>query len=238
MAYQGCLKPDSDQRMFQSWFKQLSLVALQQGSTIPALAVVTNALLKCIPDSTDFYFDIANDQLMIRFEKEGLMPFNNLSDGYRNMVSMVADIDMHLHPKWQRTVIDSLKNFFEQIQFIVTTHSPFVLQSLAPGEVIDLNTLDQVDTVQVGEYSQRSIEDIIEAVMGVEVPQRSQRHQNMHDAAKKYYAVLQDAQLASSQEKAQLKSRLDELSAPFSDNVAYHAIFGNGKNGSRLGQVN
>jgi len=74
------------------------------------------------------------------------------------------------------------------------------------------------------EFSNRSIEDIIESVMGLNMPQRGQRYQNMYDAAKRYYQVLQQAKEASEQEKERLKNELDQLSAPFSDNVAYHAF--------------
>ena len=46
----------------------------------------------------------------------------------------------------------------------------------------------------------------------------------MYDAAKAYYKILQKAQDADESEKDRLKQELDELSAPFSDNVAYYAF--------------
>lgn len=67
----------------------------------------------------------------------------------------------------------------------------------------------------------RSIEDIAEEVMGVEVPQRSHRHQEMMAAARAYYEALEEATGANSERLEELKRRLDELSAPFSDDVAY-----------------
>jgi hypothetical protein len=73
-------------------------------------------------------------------------------------------------------------------------------------------------------FANRSIEDIVEEVMGVALPQRSQRYQSMFDAAKNYYAILQQANDANAGQKMVLKAKLDELSAPFSDNVAYHAF--------------
>ena len=45
---------------------------------------------------------------------------------------------MHLHPKWQKQVIEDLKLAFPNIQFIVTTHSPFIVQSLRANEIINL----------------------------------------------------------------------------------------------------
>ena len=104
------------------------------------------------------------------------------------------------------------------MQFIATTHSPFIVQSLRPGELIDLNKGPS------GEYVNRSIEDITEEVMRIELPQRSERYQLMYEAAQEYYEVLEQTKKASPQEIEQLKRRLDELVEPFSDNVAYHAF--------------
>lgn len=148
---------------------------------------------------------------------------------------LVDEMDLHLHPKWQRRVVRDLKRAFPKIQFVGSTHSPFILQSLEPGEVIDLDqprkTLN-LDLVPDGiatpgpkqDFSNRSIEDIVERVMGVPLPQRSERYQRMYDTAKEYYKVLEQAKEADEGTRQELKARLDELSAPFSDNVGYHAF--------------
>ncbi len=44
-------------------------------------------------------------------------------------IVLVDEIDLHLHPKWQRTVISRLTRIFKQTQFIVTAHSPLIVQS-------------------------------------------------------------------------------------------------------------
>lgn len=262
-AYRYCLDPKSDQNAFAKWFKKLTFTQLQRRTTIPALDAVRNAVLCCTPGASEFYHDIAEDQIMLKLDHEGLMPFNFLSDGFRNMVAMVADmahracrlnphlasnaaketpgvvlideIDLHLHPKWQRRVVTDLQHAFPKIQFIATTHSPFIIQSLEAGQLIDLEqelTSEQIDTIQPGiaapgpgyNFSNRSIEDIIEEVMQIPVPQRSERYQRMYDAATEYYRLLKEGSNASPQEKEHLKQRLDELSAPFSDNPAYSAF--------------
>lgn len=263
VGYRNCFDPKSDHHLFEKWFKQLELSALQKNKDIGVLEAVRNAVKICVPGAKYFYYDVANDGLMIELDKEGYCLFSNLSDGYRNMVAMVADIthraarlnphlgpdaarksfgvvmideiDLHLHPKWQRRVVGDLKKAFPNIQFIVTTHSPFILQSLETGEVIDLNAVDHVITDSISPeegawpgpgqaYSHRSIEDIIEEVMGVDVPQRSRRYQEMYETAMEYYKVLEEAQGADFERKEELKRRLDELSAPFSENMAYHAF--------------
>ncbi|GAA0886415.1 AAA family ATPase [Sphingobacterium siyangense subsp. cladoniae] len=86
--------------------------------------------------------------------KHGKVPLNSLSLGYRTMFAWVVDlalrmlwanpesnaplsepsvviideIDLHLHPKWQRTIKDYLLNHFPNTQFICTAHSPFMAQ--------------------------------------------------------------------------------------------------------------
>ncbi len=260
VGYRNCLDPKSDQYLFEQWFKQLSLGALANDIAIPAVVVVRRAVLSCIPHADHFMYDPLNDMLMIRLAHAGTIPFNNLSDGYRNMISMVADIahrisrlnphlgehaaekaegvvlideiDLHLHPNWQRRVVGDLKRIFPNLQFIVTTHSPFIIQALGPGELIDLNheqvavPLDPLAAQPAPgqSFSNRSIEDIAEDVMGVPMPQRSQRYQHMYEAAKEYYRLLEQAPAADEAQLADLEQRLDQLTAPFSDEVAYHAF--------------
>jgi energy-coupling factor transporter ATP-binding protein EcfA2 len=91
------------------------------------------------------------------FERDGAyVPLLALSDGFRAFIGWVSDmlyhvsrgipagrklfeaegvvmvdeIDLHLHPKWQRTIISTLSETFPKIQFIFTSHSPLVTGSL------------------------------------------------------------------------------------------------------------
>lgn len=91
------------------------------------------------------------------FERSGLsIPFPALSDGYRAYLGWVGDllyhlcmtcpdekkltenrgivmideIDLHLHPKWQMTVLPTLAEALPNIQFIITSHSPLVVGTL------------------------------------------------------------------------------------------------------------
>lgn len=132
-------------------------------------------------------------------------------------IVLVDELDVHLHPRWQRHVIEDLRTTFPQIQFIATTHSPFLIQSLRPGELINL------DPEEFGEYADKSIEDIAENVMGVELPQKSERYQHMMQAAETYFRLLREPQ---PQGKAieMAEQRLNELAAPFSDDPAFQAL--------------
>ena len=53
-----------------------------------------------------------------------------LSD--KKIIVMIDEVDMHLHPQWQQTILDQLRKVFVNLQFIVTTHSPQVLTTVEP----------------------------------------------------------------------------------------------------------
>lgn len=132
-------------------------------------------------------------------------------------VVLIDELELHLHPKWQREVRDKLLATFPNVQFIATTHSPFIIQSLKPGELINL------DPDEFAEYSDKSIEDISENVMGVDLPQKSKRYREMMKAAEEYFTLVRqpspDRKLL-----ALAESRLNELSVPFSDDPAFQAL--------------
>lgn len=131
-------------------------------------------------------------------------------------VVLIDELELHLHPRWQREVVEKLRTSFPNIQFIATTHSPFIIQSLRPGELIAL------DPEELGEYANRSVEDIAEHVMGVQVPQKSERYLEMVKAAAEYFRLVQS--VASQEALKAAQQTLSELSAPYSDDPAYQAL--------------
>jgi predicted ATP-binding protein involved in virulence len=181
-GYMDCLDPASSYRAFEKWFiKTLNGHTAEIGKIIKRdgalslnyetkfsdrIAVIRNAL-DTVLESTDYQevdLDIETQSLSMHNHKAGIdLKVDQLSDGVRNMVGMVADIayrcyqlnphlgaraaleakgivmidevDMHLHPSWQQLVIGQLQEAFPNIQFIVTTHSPQVL-STVPNECI------------------------------------------------------------------------------------------------------
>jgi len=256
--YKGCLSPASDEKRLLRWLKTMEIAALQRQVSIGALEGLRDAVKNCLEGCQSVYFDIPHDELIATLADEQILPAKMLSDGQRITLGMVADIaykaaslnpqlennapkktpgivlideiDLHLHPNWQRKIIKNLTTAFPLIQFITTTHSPFIIQALRDGELIDLNNSEPA------EYSDQSIENIAEYQMGVEIPQRSQRYLEMMSIAKEYYRVLEQAKEASSDEIGQLENRLDELSAPFSDNIAYHAFLEMRREAAGLGR--
>jgi hypothetical protein len=51
-------------------------------------------------------------------------------------VVLIDEIDLHLHPKWQRQIVQNLTAAFPRCQFIATTHSPQVIAAVEPERVI------------------------------------------------------------------------------------------------------
>ena len=123
------------------------------------------------------------------------LPLHQLSDGIRTILTMVADIayrtavlnpqmlndcvqqtpgvvlideiDMHLHPAWQKNIVSDLMRTFPNLQFILTTHAPSVLTNI-DSQSIRILREDRADIPNVKSYG-RNVNDIIYEVMGTEV---------------------------------------------------------------------
>lgn len=246
-GYVDCLNPASNEKRLFEWFKTAEFTALQNDSPLDVLEACRKAVVGCIPDATNVYYDVSFDSIVLRINGD-TYPFSYLSDGYRNMLALVADlaakcstlnpqlgleatkcegvvlideIDLHLHPKWQRTVVSDLMKAFPNIQFVATTHSPFVIQSLPPSPEVKLINLD-------GEYlddiPDRSVEDIAEFVQGVEMPQRSQRHVEMMKTAEEYFKMLDDDSSASDESVQEKREKLQQAIQIHADNPAFQAL--------------
>jgi len=57
-----------------------------------------------------------------------------LKDG--KAVVLIDELDLHLHPRWQRTVVERLTRTFPNCQFIATTHSPQIVGEVPPEQII------------------------------------------------------------------------------------------------------
>ena len=119
------------------------------------------------------------------------MPINQLSDGYKSTISLVADIayrmavlnpqllgkvcqetdgivlidevDLHLHPTWQQRILGDLAEIFPKVQFIVSTHAPAVISTVRSENII---LLDQgMAYAPSGEVHGKDTNTIIRGVM-------------------------------------------------------------------------
>lgn len=123
------------------------------------------------------------------------LPLRILSDGIKSTLSMIADIayrmailnpqlldnileetsgvvlideiDMHLHPSWQKKIISVLNKIFPKVQFVFTTHSPSVLSNISNKNVLILDNFEiyPLENMTYG----KDIEAILREVMRVQV---------------------------------------------------------------------
>ncbi len=82
-----------------------------------------------------------------------------------NGIILIDEIDMHLHPKWQQTILRSIQDIFPKIQFIITTHSPQVLSTIKNDNIRIIDPLENEALIPlVNPYGRDSIvalEDIM-----------------------------------------------------------------------------
>lgn len=124
------------------------------------LTAARTALSRTIQNVQRIYFEGRPPRLKIDVQasagSHAILELEQLSDGYRNLLALVLDfsrrlaqanpnwpnpleapgillideVELHLHPKWQQTVIPNLRAAFPNTQIIVATHSPEVLTTV------------------------------------------------------------------------------------------------------------
>jgi predicted ATP-binding protein involved in virulence len=146
-------------------------------------------------------------------------------------VVLIDELDMHLHPNWQMHVVKDLKNAFPSLQFIVTSHSPFIVQSLVKEELIILEEELDVES----DPFRRSIEEISSTEMGVKEIPRSQTFIEMEAIAAKYYDLIEQGRTSENDaEVAELRNQLNELEDKFSEDPAFVALLKSERKSSNL----
>lgn len=135
---------------------------------------------RVLPSNIRFSGELSAEEGQCIFEFEGApTPLSSLSDGYKAFVGWVGDlvghlsdvgspemaidaipgivlvdeIDLHLHPEWQRSVVPTLANGFPKLQFVFTSHSPLVASTVKRENVF------VTDTAEDGTASIKQLEE-------------------------------------------------------------------------------
>ena len=84
-------------------------------------------------------------------------------------VVLVDEIDLHLHPEWQRKIISYLSNIFKNTQFIVTAHSPLIIQSAENVNLVMLEKDGDHINIrqQFGSFKGWTVDEILDELMGM-----------------------------------------------------------------------
>lgn len=159
-------------------------------------------------DSIKLIYDYRNYNFLI--EQNGRNPYSldELSDGYSAIIGIVADLilrmdrnwllkgelsqydvegvvlidelETHLHVELQRKIFPFLTEFFPRIQFVVTTHSAYILNSISNACIYDLEK-----QVQFTDFSSYSVDNIAEGYLDAEAysdetQKKAQRYEELY----------------------------------------------------------
>ncbi len=166
----------------------------------PELNAVRNAISRMMPEFKSPRSKIRPLRFLIDWmqdQENRTLRIDQLSDGYRTTLAMVMDIasrmaeanpdaedilntegivlidevDLHLHPGWQQTILSDVMNTFPNIQLIVTTHSPQVLSTVKNEQIriLGRNTEGRyvAEIPKARTYAEPS-HDVLQAVMAVD----------------------------------------------------------------------
>ena len=160
-------------------------------------------------DSIRLAYDYKNYNFLI--DQKGRNPYSldELSDGYSAIIGIVSDLilrmdrnwllkgdlsqydaegvvlidelETHLHVELQRKILPFLTEFFPRIQFIITTHSAYILNSISNACIYDLEK-----QVRFTDFSSYSVDDIAEGYLDAtafsdELQKKTKRYQELCD---------------------------------------------------------
>lgn len=142
-------------------------------------------------------------------------------------IVLVDEIDLHLHPEWQRKIIKYLSDLFPNTQFIVTAHSPLIVQSAENVNLIMLEKDDETGSInirqQFGSFQGWTVEEILRELMDMGDKTRSDRFlkllgdfeqgldQGNYDKAKTAYDGLDKILHPASSQRKLLSIQLSSL---------------------------
>ena len=197
------------------------------------LNAVREALTKFLPHITDIQIRRIGEQAMIAKENGREISINQLSDGANNLFASIGDLarrlamanpmgndpllgngivlidelELHLHPKWQREIIRKLPKVFPNIQFVVSTHSPQIISEVAaeslyvlnwnkksnqpectkPVRSLGLNTADVLSEIMDSRIINQEFDDKVEEVYQyIEQEQWEEAERTLEDLEKQY----------------------------------------------------
>lgn len=130
---------------------------------------------------------VANGHLYWQSEKNVL---------HSHGIVLIDEIELHLHPSWQQTILPTLMKIFPNLQFIVTTHSPQVLTSIEP-KYIQLLYNDMIRSVASSTYGAEASR-VLEEVLGVTQRPQNAESRKILDA---YFKLVEEGKYYSKKAK-------------------------------------
>ena len=173
----------------------------------PQLEAVKSALTLFLPEFSDF--SVRRNPLRMEVKKNGKrLTMNQLSDGEKCLIALVGDlsrrmaianpvqdnplhakgivlideIDLHLHPKWQRIIVPKFLEVFPNCQFFFSTHSPHIITHVHPESLFLLKHSDAGITAEKPNESYgKNADRVLEDLMGLKTTRPDQVDNSIHN---------------------------------------------------------
>lgn len=225
-GYIDCLDGTANVKLMMDWFQIMTINKYQRQEenleSNPELDTVYLAMEKCLTNLSGYSdvkirYNMGTQELDVYYSEQDKqrmrIPLNQLSDGYKGMISLVADIayrmatlnpqlgtevlskgdgvvlidevDLHLHPAWQQKVIDNLMNIFPKVQFIVSTHAPAIISSVKTDKLRILSNKEVCMTAN--QVYGKDVNSVMKEIMGV-----NDRPDQFVELFEKFYRLLSE----------------------------------------------
>jgi predicted ATP-binding protein involved in virulence len=230
-GYYHAMDIQTNMQFFKNLFRTEAFAEQQEGKPSAMIQAVQRAATRCIMGCQSLRHNIRRDMLIAMMNNGEEIPFEMLSDGIRSMLAMVMEIalracllnpwllehaaeetpgvilidelDLHLHPAWQRRIITDLCAAFPKIQFFATTHSPVIVGSLSSREGA-LFALDEYQVRPIATEFGRDANSVLVSMGSTE------RHPDVEEKLRKYFLHIEVGE-GTSAEALLLRSELDAL---------------------------
>ncbi len=83
-------------------------------------------------------------------------------------IVLIDELDLHLHPKWQKSIFKALNSTFPNIQFICTTHSPLILSGFNREDIINIENGVLVPSAEIANVYSATADEILEKILHTE----------------------------------------------------------------------
>lgn len=233
-GYLNSLDGTANAKLMMNWFQRMTVTKYQRMEEglgpIYALETVYKAMEECLTElsgcrDAKVKYNVNTYELEVYYSQETgeriKLAVSQLSDGYKGMLSLVADvayrmavlnpqfeenildkceglilideIDLHLHPAWQQKAIVILQKLFPKVQFIITSHAPTVINSVKRE---NLRILDNKN-VYIPDYESygKDVNSVLEEIMGADT-----RPSEITTMFNEFYELMQEKQYEKAEE--------------------------------------
>jgi predicted ATP-dependent endonuclease of OLD family len=222
---------------FANWYRAVTEGAIQMPDLAPRLLeVVQEVLIALLPEMSDLQLHTDGQPQFSLLKSGKRLYLWQLSDGEQGLIALALDmvrrlaianpftenpikegialvlideIELHLHPKWQRQVLRRLREIFNNCQFVVTTHSPQVIGQVRPESLrlLHQDESGKVVLIPVAQSFGMDSSWILQNIMGV--PARDYETERRLSAI---YQAIDDEQLQEARRLAEgLRSEIGDF---------------------------